>query len=331
MEAAPMSDLPRIQHGAGPRSVFVTAQDGLRLHVRDYGRRTSPLLPVVCLPGLTRTVADFDALAPALAHGPPARRVIALDSRGRGQSEYDKNPDNYNLSVELGDLFAVLTALDIGEAVFVGSSRGGMLAMLLAVAHPTAIAGAVLHDIGPVIEPKGVVRIKSYVGRLPQPRSYADGAEILHRLFGSQFPKLTQEQWLATAARTWKIEDDELVPTYDVRLARTLAEVDIERPLPPLWPQFDALKRVPVLVIRGANSDILSPETVAAMRERHPTMEAIEVADQGHVPLFDEELIGRVAAFVAECDQAAGLCGPAATAPADAQAAAPRRWGQRWH
>src|SRR5579883_421124 len=202
-----MSDAYRIQHDAGPRSMFVTVQDGLRLHVHEYGPRTASCLPVVCLPGLTRTVADFDALAPALANGPPSRRVIAIDSRGRGQSEYDKNPDNYNLSVELGDVVAVLTALEIGAAVFVGSSRGGMLTMLLAVAHPTAIAGAVLHDIGPVIEPKGVVRIKSYVGRLPQPRSYADGAEILHRLFGSQFPKLSEAQWLAAARRTWKIED----------------------------------------------------------------------------------------------------------------------------
>src|SRR5579883_242541 len=326
-----MSDAYRIQHNAGPRSMFVTVQDGLRLHVHEYGPRTASCLPVVCLPGLTRTVADFDALAPALANGPPSRRVIAIDSRGRGQSEYDKNPDNYNLSVELGDVVAVLTALEIGAAVFVGSSRGGMLTMLLAVAHPTAIAGAVLHDIGPVIEPKGVVRIKSYVGRLPQPRSYADGAEILHRLFGSQFPKLSEAQWLAAARRTWKIEDGELVPTYDVRLARTLAEVDIERPLPPLWPQFEALKRVPLLVIRGANSDILSPETVAAMRERHPSMEVIEVPDQGHVPLFDEDLIGRVAAFVGACDETAGRSGTAPTGPSEAQAAAPRRWGQRWH
>ena len=146
------------------RSIFVTAQDGLRLHVCEYGSRTAPGLPVVCLPGLSRTVADFDALAPALAGGKPGRRVIAIDSRGRGQSDYDSNPDNYNVAVELGDVFTVLTALEIGAAVFVGSSRGGILTMLLAVAHPTALAGAVLHDIGPAIEPKGVARIKSYVG-----------------------------------------------------------------------------------------------------------------------------------------------------------------------
>jgi pimeloyl-ACP methyl ester carboxylesterase len=290
--------------------IFVTAQDGLRLHVREYGSRIAPALPIVCLPGLARTVADFDALAPALANGPPPRRVIAIDSRGRGQSDYDSNAENYNLAVELGDVVTVLTALEIGEAVFVGSSRGGLLAMLLGVAHPTAVAGAVLHDIGPVIEPKGLARIKSYVGKLPQPRSFAEGAEILRRLFDAQFPKLTAEQWLAAAQRTWKLDDGSLVPTYDVRLARTLLEVDIERPLPSMWNEFDALSRVPILVIRGANSDILSAATVTAMGERHPGMDAIEVADQGHVPMLDgPDLIRRIAEFVAGCDAHANRAG----------------------
>ena len=274
-----------------PADIFVTAQDGLRLHVRDYGSRIASALPVVCLPGLARTVADFDALAQALADGAPPRRVIAIDARGRGQSDYDSNPENYNLAVELGDVVAVLTALDAGEAVFIGSSRGGILTMLLGVAHPTAVAGVVLHDIGPVIEAKGVARIKSYVGKLPQPRSYAEGAEILSRLFDAQFPKLTAEQWLAAAQRTWKLDDGALVPTYDVRLARTLLEVDIERPLPAMWNEFEALSRVPILAIRGANSDILSAATVAAMHERHPGMESIEVADEGHVPMLDKPAI----------------------------------------
>ncbi len=297
------TDMPKEHPPAeAPRSVFVTAQDGLRLHVCEYGARTAPGVPVVCLPGLARTVADFDALAPVLANGPMVRRVIAIDSRGRGRSEYDSNPENYNVAVELGDVATVLTALGVGPAVFIGSSRGGILTMLLGVAHPTAIAGAVLHDIGPVIEQKGLARIKSYVGKLPQPRSFAEGGDILRRLFSAQFPKFTAEQWLAAAQRTWKTEGGGLVPTYDVRLARTLAAFDIERALPPMWSEFDSLSRVPLLVIRGANSDILSAATVSAMRARHPAMELVEVADQGHVPLFDHELRNRVAEFVAKCD-----------------------------
>jgi pimeloyl-ACP methyl ester carboxylesterase len=285
------------------RSVFVTAQDGLRLHVREYGWPIAAAVPVVCLPGLTRTVADFDALAPQLAYGQPPRRVIAIDSRGRGLSEYDVNPQHYNLAVELADVVSVLAAIEIGPAVFVGSSRGGLLSMLLAVAHPTAIAGVVLHDIGPVIEPKGLARIKSYVGKLPQPGSFAEGAEILRRLFDAQFPKLTAEQWLAAAQRAWKMEGSKLALSYDVRLARTLDEFDIESPVPPLWKEFDALARVPVLVIRGANSDILSAATVDTMRARHPMLESIEVPDQGHVPLLDDPgLINRIVTFVRNCE-----------------------------
>jgi pimeloyl-ACP methyl ester carboxylesterase len=175
--------------------------------------------------------------------------------------------------------------------------------MLLGVARPTAIAGVVLHDIGPVIEPTGLARIKSYVGKLPQPRSFAEGAEILSRLASAQFPKLSAEQWLAYARRTWQTDDGELAPRYDARLARTLSEVDIERPLPPLWNEFDALAGVPLLVIRGANSDILSAATVTAMQVRHPDMQVIEVPDQGHVPLLEgQDLLGHVARFVAGCE-----------------------------
>jgi pimeloyl-ACP methyl ester carboxylesterase len=312
------------------RSIFVTAQDGLRLHVREYGLRTAPALTVVCLPGLARTVADFDSLAPVLANDRRGRRVIAIDSRGRGQSDYDKNPENYNVVTELGDVVTILAALGIGRAVFVGSSRGGLLTMLLAVSHPTAIAGAVLHDIGPVIEPKGLARIKSYVGKLPQPRSFAEGSEILRRLFSAQFPKLTTEDWLAAAKRTWKTSNGEFVPTYDIRLAQTLSEIDIERPLPPMWAEFGALAAVPMLVIRGGNSDILSAETVATMKERHPNIDVIEVPDQGHVPvLAGAELLGGIAAFVAKCDAADRIAPDANSTGSDPQAA-PQQWGQRW-
>ena len=318
--------------GDDSRSLFVTAQDGLRLHVREYGKRTAAALPVVCLPGLARTVADFDALAPALADGQPPRRVIAVDSRGRGQSDYDKNPENYNVAVELGDVVTILAALGIGPAVFVGSSRGGLLTMLLAVAHPTAIAGAVLHDIGPVIEPQGLARIKSYFGKLPQPRSFAEGSEILRRLFRAQFPKLSAEDWLAAAQRTWKDTGGALVPTYDVRLAQALAEIDIEHPLPPMWAEFGALARVPVLVIRGANSDILAAETVIAMKERDPAIEVIEVPDQGHVPvLAGKELLDSIAAFVAKCDVVTSQTRPEPSgAESDPHDVPPQRGGQRW-
>ena len=288
------------------RSIFVAAPDGLRLHVREYGQAHSPALSVVCLPGLARTTADFDALAPALAYDKPQRRVIAIDSRGRGQSEYDANPKNYNLTVELGDLAAVLMALEIKRAVFIGSSRGGILTMLLAAAHQEMIAGAVLHDVGPVIEPEGVARIKSYVGKLRQPNNFEEGVDILHGLFAAQFPKFTREQWLSTAQRTWKLQTGTLVLTYDPALSETLTDFDSEHPLPSLWKEFEALARVPVLVIRGVRSDILSAATLNAMRARHPGLESIEVPDQGHVPLLEgTQLIRRINSFVQKCEHAA--------------------------
>ena len=286
------------------KSHFITAQDGLKLHVRAYGPHTTANLPVMCLPGLARTSADFHELAAALSSDAKLpRQVIAMDYRGRGRSDYDRNPGNYSFTVELGDLLAVLTALGIGPAVFIGTSRGGILTMLLAAARPTAIAGAVLNDIGPVIEARGLVRIKGYVGKLPQPTSFEEGAEILRRLFGGHFPKLTSEDWTAFARRTFEEKRGKLAPSYDPRLAKTLQGIDIERPLPPLWEAFDALARVPVMVIRGANSDILSAATVKAMRKRRKDIKVLEVPDQGHAPLLAEsEIIRSIGAFVADCE-----------------------------
>jgi pimeloyl-ACP methyl ester carboxylesterase len=232
------------------------------------------------------------------------RRVIALDYRGRGLSQYDSDPANYSLRVELSDVLAVTTALETLPAVFIGTSRGGILTMLLAAIRPSAIAGAILNDIGPVIEPQGLMRIKSYVGKMPQPRTFEEGAEILRRLFHSQFPRLGPEDWLASARRMFKEENGRLVTTYDPRLALSLAGVDLEQPVPTLWKEFDALANVPLMVIRGANTDVLSAATVAQMKAHYPALETIEVPDQGHAPLLaDVDTVSVVARFVAACDR----------------------------
>lgn len=288
-----------------PSSHFITAQDGLKLHVRVYGARTATALPVVCLPGLARTSADFDPLATALAGNTEHPRcVLAIDYRGRGLSDYDSNADNYSLPVELADLLTVLAALEIGRAVFVGTSRGGLITMLLGVARPAAIAGVVLNDIGPVIEAQGLARIKGYVGKLPQTNSFEEGAELLRRLFGPQFPTLTPDDWMAQARRTFREQDGRIVPDYDPKLASVLRDVDIERAPPPsLWKEFDSLARMPMLIIRGANSDLLSAATFEAMRARRLQCEALVVPDQGHAPLLaDDQTIARIGAFVRSCE-----------------------------
>jgi pimeloyl-ACP methyl ester carboxylesterase len=306
-----MSDTPAAApsgvEAAGFESVFVTAQDGLRLHVRRYGSPAPRRLPIVCLPGLTRNGADFDELAHAFsADSAEPRLVVAIDSRGRGRSDYDPTPSNYSFPVELADVLTVLTALEIGRAVFLGTSRGGILSMLLGAARPAAIGGVILNDIGPVIDAKGLVRLKGSVGKLPTPKSFAEGAEILRRLGDAQFTAMSEAQWLAQARRTWRETANGLVLDYDPQLALTLAEVDVERPVPPLWAQFDSLARVPLMLIHGANSDLLSAATVDAMRARRLDIDVLEVPDQGHAPLLVEaDVIARIAAFVTLCDVSA--------------------------
>jgi pimeloyl-ACP methyl ester carboxylesterase len=184
-------------------SIFVTAADGLTLHVRSYGSRLASALPAVCLPGVARTAADFHPLAAALAADPAKPRlVLALDYRGHGQSKYDRNPRQLHASRRTRDLSALLTALEVAPAIFVGTSHGGVLAMMLAVLRPTAIADVILNDIGPVIEPMGLLRIKGYVGKLP--RNFEEGAEFLRWLLHAQFPKLAPQDWIAFAQRTWR-------------------------------------------------------------------------------------------------------------------------------
>ena len=287
----------------GFASVFVTAPDGLRLHIRSYGSSVVSALPVVCLPALARTAADFHPLATALAADPAnPRLVLALDYRGHGQSQYDRNPKNYAIRVALADLSAVLAAFEITSAIFVGTSFGGVLAMMLAVLPPAAVAGIILNDIGPVIELKGFVRIKHYVGKLPVPRTFEEGGEILRWWFHAQYPKLAPQDWVAFAQRTWREGHGTLVPSYDPKLERALRGYSLER-LPTLWDQFDALAHIPLMVIRGANSDMLASTTLNAMLARRGQLEVVVVPDQGHAPLLTEpKVIRRIAAFVASCD-----------------------------
>jgi pimeloyl-ACP methyl ester carboxylesterase len=285
-----------------PESRFIAASDGLQLHALDFGspRAPSPRLPVVCLPGLSRTAEDFTTLATALAKD---RRVLALDLRGRGRSGYDRDPKNYTIAVETDDVITVMTALAVGPAVFVGTSRGGFVTMTLATRRPDLIAGVVLNDIGPVVDTAGVMRIKSYVGKLHVPATYQEGADMLRGISDNQFPNLTNDEWLAAAKRAWRDEGGRLVATYDPALTHTLETVSPDKPFPTLWREFEAIPQVPLMVVHGANSDILSGATVAAMRKHRPDMEVVVVPDQGHAPLLsDARTIGAIASFAARCD-----------------------------
>jgi pimeloyl-ACP methyl ester carboxylesterase len=289
-------------------SRFCAAVDGLRLHIRDYGSPRDPGIPAVCLAGLTRNSADFGPLASALAAGGEGkkRRVLALDYRGRGLSEYDQNWTNYTLAIENGDVLSILTALEINAAIFIGTSRGGLHTMLLSASRPAVIRGAVLNDIGPVLEPRGMARIRGYVGKLPVPRSIPDAISLLKEMMRERFNGLSEADWEAYAKITFSDAVGRIALRYDPKLMKTLDSLDLEQPLPTLWPQFDGLRGVPLMILRGANSDLLSAKTLKEMAARHPCAEILTVKGQGHAPLLlDPETIARICGFVAGIDSTA--------------------------
>ncbi len=283
-------------------SRHVATADGLKLHVRDYDGAAASALPVVCLPGLSRTTADFAVLAEALAAS-DGRRVLVIDSRGRGLSDRDPDPRNYNPAIEGGDVLAVLAATGVTEAIFVGTSRGGIITMLLAPHRPELIRGAVLNDIGPVLERAGLERIRGYVGKLPQPRSWDEAVASLKRIAGRDFTALDEAGWLHYARLTFREEDGRFAPVYDPALMHNVAAMDLDD-IPTLWPQFEALGGVPVLVVRGENSDLLSVATAAEMRRRHPDCRLLSVPGQGHAPfLTDPPTVAAIRDFVARCSK----------------------------
>jgi pimeloyl-ACP methyl ester carboxylesterase len=287
----------------GYRDLFVSAADGLRLYARDYGPETGGGLPVVCLSGLARTSADFHELAEALSQdGGRPRRVLALDYRGRGRSEWDKNWQNYDVRFEANDTLQVLTAAGIDKAVFVGTSRGGLITMALSAIRPTCLAGAVLNDVGPVLEGKGLMRIRSYVGKLPKPRNMQEAGYILKQMSDAQFPRWTDRQWERLAQGTWREDGGQVVLNYDPNLMKGLEALDLEMPLPDLWPLFEGLNPVPVLAIRGANSDLFAASTLAAMQKIHPRLTAITVPDEGHAPAIEGDLIAAVKVLIATAE-----------------------------
>lgn len=285
-----------------PESHFISAPDGLKLHARLWGSPVAGKLPLLCLPGLSRNTMDFDVIAEDLSR---ERQVLAFDYRGRGLSAWDAKPEHYSYPVELADIMAMTTALGVHRAVILGTSRGGIHAMLLTAARPGLIAGAILNDIGPVIDGQGLARIKSYLGKIPIPANHEDGAKLLKSLADKQFPSATDADWRRQAQTVWFEKDGKLVFSFDPALAKSLEGMNFDQPIPTLWQQFDGLADVPTMVVRGEHSDILAAETVQAMAARRPDLETMTVPGQGHAPfLNDQPTIGRIAVFCRRCDAA---------------------------
>lgn len=291
--------------GEGFNDFFYTSSDGLRLHARLYGRRVEGRLPVVCLPGLTRNVRDFHALALALAGNEKRpRQVIAFDYRGRGGSDPDPQWRNYTVAREAADIRDGLTVLGIPHAAFIGTSRGGLVIMALTALRPAALKAVVLNDIGPVIEGAGLAHIRSYLENAPKPQDLADAIRVLKAVHGEAFSALADADWERQTRALYRFEDGRPVADFDRRLLKTLRGVDLSRPLPALWPQFEGLKAIPVLAIRGANSTLLSVDTLSEMARRHPEMETLTVEGQGHAPLLETgDLPRRIDAFFTRAER----------------------------
>jgi pimeloyl-ACP methyl ester carboxylesterase len=278
---------------------FYDSADGLRLHARIYGKEAEGTLPVVCLPGLTRNARDFHRLALFLSRqAARPRRVIAFDYRGRGQSDYDPNWQNYTVGAELADILLGLDRLQITSALFIGTSRGGLILQIMAAIKSQLITAAVLNDIGPVVERQGLDLIRGYLGNPAKPLSLDEAIEAQKRVHGPAFPALTEEDWAAMVDAIYRVEDGRLVADFDPALIKTLTSADPEQPLPQLWKEFEVLAQKPILAIRGGNSRLLSEATLSEMAKRGPEVETVTVAGQGHAPFLETAgLPQKIAAF----------------------------------
>ena len=281
------------------KDFYYRSSDGLKLHARIYGTANAASLPVVCLAGLTRNAADFHDLALHLARGPVPRQVIAFDYRGRGRSAYDRQWSNYDPIVEAGDVAAGLTALDIEHAAFIGTSRGGLIVFVLAAMRPSLLKAVVLNDIGPVVEGAGLAQIRAYLERAPKPATFSEAIAIQRSAQQGIFTSLSDADWERSVRAFYRDEDGRPVPDFDPALLNTLKGVNLSQALPEFWPQFLGLSAVPVLAIRGENSKLLSADTLAQMKARHPDLQTITVAGQGHAPFLETAgLPGKIETFL---------------------------------
>jgi pimeloyl-ACP methyl ester carboxylesterase len=270
----------------GFREKFFSSRDGLQIFYRDYAGDESKA-PVLCLHGLTRNSRDFAALAEHIA---PARRVIVPDQRGRGRSQYDPQWMNYHPGTYLDDMWTLLDEQSIARVVVIGTSLGGLLAMLMAATRPQMLAGVVLNDIGPEIDPVGVARIQAYAGRLPPVRTWDDAAAQMKMTFGLTFPEYGERKWHEFARLSFDAGEDG-VP----RLAADPKIGDAIRSIPPppnavqgMWLAFGQLRNIPALALRGAHSDLISAATFERMQQEVPSLVAVTVANRGHAPQLDE-------------------------------------------
>lgn len=273
---------------------FYDSTDGLRLYYREYPAAQPGWLPVLCLPGLTRNSRDFADLAGHLSRRHP---VLAADLRGRGRSAWDRDPTHYQLATYVQDAWSLLDSRGIQRVLIVGTSLGALLGMVMAT-RPDRVAGVVLNDAGPELDLVGLLRIGGYAGKLPPVTSWAEAAAQARLIHQAALPDLTEAQWLVYARRNYRENASGVpVPDLDPQIA-TAFKTPPTGPLQ-MWPLYAAIKAVPMLVLRGALSDLLSAATVERMVREKPDLEHVTVPNRGHTPILDEpECLQAIDAFL---------------------------------
>ena len=277
------------------RDGYFAIRDGLKLHYRDYaGSADRP--PLLCLHGLTRNVRDFADFAERHS---PHFRVIALDFRGRGMSDHDPLPARYTPLLYAGDVIELLDQLGIAQAIFVGTSLGGLVTLAIAAMAPDQIAAAILNDVGPELGDVGLDHIRKYVGRGERFASWDEAAQAIERNQHAAFPNYQAADWLAAAHRHCRESEGRVVFDYDPAIADAF-NVAEATPKVDMWPLFMALARKPLLVVRGELSELLRPETLERLREAAPDMKSVIVPQVGHAPMLDEpEAAAAIDSFLA--------------------------------
>ena len=273
---------------------FYKSSDGLKLYYRDFGA-DNPGTPIICLPGLTRNNRDFEDLANYLSD---RRRVITTDLRGRGFSEHDPEWKNYHPLTYVNDVWTLLDHLDIEKIAVIGTSLGGLCAMVMSATQNDRVAGAVMNDIGPEINPAGVARVQEYTGRIPPVTSWDEAVEQTKMIYGDWLPGLSDADWQKMAWRAYR-EDENGVPRLDIdnNIGEAVRQVGPQKGDP--WALFESFGDKPVTLLWGVMSDILTEDIIEKMVERKPDLNVVPVANRGHVPLLDEpESIAAIDAFL---------------------------------
>ena len=283
--------------------VWFEASDALTLYARDYNRAAADRIPVLCLAGLTRNSKDFEPIVPLIER---QRRVLTLDYRGRGRSSYAEDWSTYRPEIEADDAVRLLDHLNVPRAAILGTSRGGIVAMVMAAKHKERISGMLLNDIGPEIEPAGLIRIRKMIDQRPNITNWREAIEVL-KSANPGYETLGDSQWQQMARAIFRDEEGRPVYDFDVRLGLSFPSMEdiVLGKVPDLWMLFDLFKDVPVSVLRGEHSDLLSERIVGEMATHHPNLDAVTVRDRGHIPLLDEpESTAGVLRWLDRVDQA---------------------------